>query len=87
MKLDQILTDQLFEIEGDDTHRKKAETYYKLIDKICEVDALFRPVLIRIKKGLRDLIKEQDQELEFLKPVIKNLELEVKEKTIDNKTL
>ena len=58
-----------------------------MIDKVCEIDSLFRPILVRVKKGLRELLKEKDVELDHLKPVCKNLELELKEKQIDYKTL
>ena len=67
--------------------RKKADAYLKILETITEKDTLFKPILSRIKKGMKEYIKETEIVTEQLKQKIKEGELVVKEKQIDIKKI
>lgn len=60
MQLDTKLSDMIEEckhqvMDEETTAKKEADIYIKIMEEICQKDSVYRPVLLRIKKGMKDM--------------------------------
>ena len=56
-----------------------ADAHLKILDEVSQKDNMYRPVMLRIKKGIKDCLKDYEILMEQHKQKCKEAELESKE--------
>ena len=61
------------------------DVYLKVLDDITDKETLFKPILSRIKKGMKEFMKETEVVNDLLRQKVKENDLLIKEKQLDIK--
>ena len=74
-------------MEGEDLSRQKADVYIKTVEAMIEHLPMFRPIVQRVKKGIRELVKESEAELARLRATIRKDAAAAQDQSLENARL